>query len=175
MHKLVGKVSLFGALLIGGLSAQQAIADAAGDIMVASPYVRAVPAMQPNSAAFMGLHNHSAHNHALVSASSPAAEVVELHTHTMVDGMMQMRRIDKIKLPAHDVITLQPGGLHVMLIGLKAPLNVGDMTEITLTYEDGSSKQVSVPVKSVTAPGMPMDHSGHGMDHAPGHTGEHGM
>ncbi len=164
-------LSLFA--LAFALSPMAALADAAGEVMVDAPFVRAVPPMQPNSAAFMVLHNHSGNAHAVVSASSPAAEVVELHTHTMADGMMQMRRIEQIALPAGEMVSLQPGGLHVMLIGLTGPLQVDQVVSLTLTFEDGSSTSVEAPVKSVSSPMMPMagegsmDHSG--MDH--GHMG----
>ena len=72
---------------------------AGGAVTVTDPYVRAVPPGQPNSAVFMGLVNGTGTPRALVGGHSEVAEVVELHTHTMEDGMMKMRRIERIALP----------------------------------------------------------------------------
>jgi copper(I)-binding protein len=131
---------------------------AAETLMVHDAYVRAVPPGTPNSAAFMSIHNAADGDHALVSAASPAAKVVELHTHTMEDGMMKMRRIEKIDLPAGKRVSLEPGGLHVMLIGLTQPLKEGDKVDLTLRFDDGSEQRVSAPVKSVLAGMQGMDH-----------------
>ena len=118
-------------------------------LQVEDPYVRAVPPGQTNSAAFMTLTNASDADHALVAAESSASKVVELHTHKMEGGMMKMRRLDKIELPAGETVKLQPGGLHVMLIGLARQLSPGDNVEITLVLDDGSRTSVAAPVKTV--------------------------
>jgi copper(I)-binding protein len=126
-----------------------AAGDAAQSISIKNPYVRAVPPGQPNSAAFMALHNDSTHTYAIVSAESPAASIVELHNHVMEEGMMKMRQVEKIDLPAKGEAILQPGGLHVMLIGLKDQLQVGQSVDITLQFDDGSSKQIQAPVQKI--------------------------
>jgi len=123
--------------------------DLARQIEITAPYVRAVPPGQPNSAAFMTLTNSGDVDGALVAAASPAAEVVELHTHAMVDGMMRMRRIERIDLPAGDTVELAPGGLHIMLIGLVAPLVIDETVEIRLNFDDGSERLVSAPVRAI--------------------------
>lgn len=112
-------------------------------------FVRAVPPTSEVSAAFMQLHNPHDRPVRLVHATSPASEVVELHTHTQVDGVMQMRRIDTIEVPAQGVTHLQPGGLHLMLIGLKQPLRRDQQVEIQLELEDGSLIELSLPVRPV--------------------------
>jgi copper(I)-binding protein len=122
---------------------------AAGHIMVDDPYVRAVPPGQPNSAAFMTIMNHGDSPVALVSASSNAAKVVELHTHVHEDGMMKMRRIDKIDVPAGGSTALEPGGLHVMLIDLTQELKPEDKVAITLEFSDGSSQELEAPVRKI--------------------------
>ncbi len=124
-------------------------AGAADQIRVGEPYVRAVPPGQPNSAAFMTLSNDSTVPQVLVEASSPSAEAVELHTHTMADGMMKMRRVDRIDLPAGETVSLKPGGLHVMLIGLKQSLKAGDQVDLTLKFGDESTRAVSAPVRTI--------------------------
>jgi len=122
---------------------------AADSIMVHDPYVRAVPPGQPNSAAFMHLKNSSNMAHAIVTASSDVAEVVELHTHTNENGMMKMRRIEKIDIAANGEAMLKPGGLHIMLIGLKQGLKLDQKVAITLEFEDGSKKTITAPVRKI--------------------------
>jgi copper(I)-binding protein len=121
----------------------------ADKILVNDPYVRAVPPVVKTSAAFMQFQNSDEAEQFLVSASTPAAAAVELHMHTMDDGVMRMRQIAHIHLPPKQTVALQPGGLHIMLFDLTAPLNLGERVPITLTFEDGSTKQISAEVRSV--------------------------
>lgn len=132
----------------------------AADINVQEPFARATPPGQPNSAAFMQLINTGTST-ALVAAASPAARVVELHTHNNDNGVMRMRRVEQIDLPAHETTALKPGGFHIMLIGLEQPLQAGTMIDLKLKYADGTEQQVEVPVQMVMPAGMPMQH-GHG-------------
>ena len=124
----------------------QSVADSTD---VVDPYVRAVPPGQQNSASFMQLTNNTAEDHALVAAESDVSEVVELHTHTMVNGMMRMRQVEKIDLPAGETVSLQPGGLHVMLIGLKQDLMPDSDVAITLIFDDGSKREITAPVRKL--------------------------
>jgi periplasmic copper chaperone A len=116
---------------------------------VTDAYVRAVPPGVANSAGFMTLSNGGGEPRFLTGAESPASEVVELHSHTMEGGMMRMRRIERIEVPAGGSVTLEPGGLHLMLIGLKGPLAPGEEVALTLTFDDGGRAVVSAPVRPV--------------------------
>jgi copper(I)-binding protein len=136
-----------------------------GAIQVEQPYVRAVPPGQPNSAAFMTLRNGADKANAVVAASSPAAHVVELHTHTMDGGMMKMRKVEQIELPAKGEAVLQPGGLHIMLIGLKEQLKPGMHVALTLKFADGSEEQISAPVQDITQSMGHQPPSHHQMQH----------
>lgn len=131
------------------LFASAAFGTAAEEIAVGDPYARAVPPGQPNSAVFMSLENTSAEDRALVAAGSPAADVVELHTHINDNGVLKMRKIDRIDIPAGQTVTLEPGGLHVMLIGLKEPLEPGATVHLTLSFDDGSEAHVMAPTREV--------------------------
>ncbi len=125
-------------------------ADGVADkVMVSDAYVRAIPPVVKTTAAFMQLQNHDAVEHFLVGASAPVAGAAELHMHTMDDGVMRMRRIAHIHLPPGKSVALQPGGLHIMMFDLKSPLSPGGQVPITLTFSDGSSKEVSATVRSV--------------------------
>lgn len=133
----------------------------AADISIEQPFARATPPGQPNSAAFMQLTNNGEAT-ALVAAASTVAEVVELHTHTHDNGVMRMRKIEQIDLPAGATTTLEPGGLHVMLIGLKQPLQAGSQIGLTLQYADGTEQSVEVPVQMAMPAGMQMQQQKHG-------------
>ncbi len=149
--------------LLVALSAQaEHSSDAAASVSISDAYVRAMPPGQPNSAAFMKLSNSSATHHTLVGAKSPAAKMAELHTHMEMEGMMKMRKIDKIDIHPHGEAVLKPGGLHVMLMGLKNELKPGDMVSLTLVFGDGSKKEIHAPVKKMK---MEMDMKGHDHGH----------
>lgn len=125
------------------------VASYASSITVINPYIRAVPSGHPNSAGFMVLKNISAENRSLINARSSISKVVELHTHKKEGGMMRMRRVDKIDIKAGSETVLKPGGLHVMFIGLKQVLKVGDRIELELEFDDGSKIKLTAPVKMV--------------------------
>ena len=130
------------------------------DIKINDPYARAVPPGQPNSAVFMQLLNTSKNDHAIINASSNASKIVELHTHTHEGGMMKMRRIDRIDIPANGSTSLQPGGLHIMLIQLHDGLKPGQNISLTIEFEDGSKTTIQAPVRKIMMKGM-MKHMKH--------------
>ena len=112
---------------------------AMADVAVKDAWVRGTTPAQKATGAFMEITSSDAA--ALLSAASPAAGVVEIHTMKMEDGVMKMRQIPKLDLPAGKGIKLQPGGNHVMLMDLKQQLKKGDVVPITLKIE-GKDKQV---------------------------------
>lgn len=140
--------TFYSAMLVSSLLGFPGLLSAAeaDQVSAADAYVRAVPPGQPNSASFMILSNGSSSDIVLKGAESPAAKVVELHTHTMSDGMMRMRQVEKIDLPAGQSVQLQPGGLHVMMIGLQQKLVPGEQIDLTLVFGDGSKLPLKVPV-----------------------------
>lgn len=84
----------------------------------------------------------------VLRCESPASDHVELHTMSMQDGMMVMRRVSEIKLPRKETVQLKPGGLHVMLIGIKGQLKEGDQVPVTLHYRDAAGKMESLKVSA---------------------------
>ncbi len=143
-----------------------AIASDADQVTVSEPFARA--SQLNNSAAFMTLMNKG-NDTAIVAARSAVAGVVELHTHREENGVMRMRQVDRIDLPAGEMVALKPGGLHVMLIDLKQALEVGSEISVTLIYADGSETSLKMPVVNVMR--------GHGMNHGAGQmqSGGHGQ
>lgn len=138
-----------------------AASQASDVISVIEPHVRAVPPGQKISAAFLQLENSSNAMHSIVAASSPVADVVELHSHVHENGMMKMRRIASIDIPAKGKTVLKPGGLHIMLIGLKQKLQLDQKIPLTLEFADGSKKTIEAPVKKIQMPGMMMKKMSH--------------
>jgi len=134
---------------------------AAGQVTVKDPWVRATVPAQHATAAFMQLV--AAQGTRLVAASSPVAGMAEIHEMTMVDGVMKMRAIKALDLPAGKAVVLDPGGYHVMLLELKSQVRVGDVVPLTLVFEDRDSRRTTVDVKApvraladAPAPAMPM-------------------
>jgi periplasmic copper chaperone A len=123
-----------------------AVPTQAGRARVEAPWARAVPPGTPNSAAFFAAHNGGEALAEIIAAASPAASAVELHTHDDDGGVMRMRQVEAFAIPGRGHLHLAPGGDHVMLIGLVAPLVEGGTVPLTLTFRDGSSLDVQVPV-----------------------------
>ncbi|MGB1682665.1 MAG: copper chaperone PCu(A)C [Arenicellales bacterium] len=126
-------------------------------IEVHEAIVRMVPPGQSVSVAFMTLHNHDSRDRVLVSGRSEVADSVELHNHVMQDGLMKMRRVDAVTLPAGGSVSLKPGGLHIMLIGLTRTLQLGQTVEIDLYFADGERLTLAARVQM---PGQEHNHSG---------------
>ncbi|GCL61101.1 copper chaperone PCu(A)C [Pseudaquabacterium pictum] len=114
---------------------------------VKDPWVRGTVAQQKATGAFFQITN--ATGGTLVSASSPVAGVVEIHEMSMEGSTMKMRALPKgLALPAGKAVELKPGGYHVMLMDLKAPLKTGESVDITLTVEGKDGKKETVAVKA---------------------------
>lgn len=121
----------------------------AQSVTVEDARVRAVPPVSTTSAAFMVLHNGGDENTKIVAATSPAAEVLELHEHQHVDGVMQMRRVFDVGIPAGGSTELAPGSLHLMLINLTQPLVEGERVAITIEFANGETLSFEAPVQPV--------------------------
>ena len=126
---------------------------------VKDAWVRGTVAQQKATGAFFSIT--SAAGGKLVSVSSPAAGVVEIHEMKMDGSTMQMRALPNgLDLPAGKAVELKPGGLHVMMMDLKAPLAAGQTIAVTLVVEgkDGKKETITVkaPVKALGA--APAEH-----------------
>ena len=148
-------------LLIAAFPLLSLAADSA--LRIADPYVRLVPPNAPASAAFMVISNSGSAPRQLLKAQSPVAKTVELHNHVNENGVMKMRPVTHIVVPAHGKAELKPGSYHVMLIDLKAPLKEGEAVPLTLSFDDGSTQRVDAPVRK-PHDGAPTGH-GHGKSH----------
>jgi len=136
-------------LLLSGLLILSTGLSYAKGVNVDDPYVREVPPGQMTSASFLTLKNDSDKEIALIKATSNVAKNVELHEHVQENGMMKMRQVEKISVPANGTTTLKPGGYHIMLIGLTRKIKSGDMIDINLEFDDGSKQSIKADVRKI--------------------------
>lgn len=130
------------------LSIFAASAACAGDVTIDDPFARASAGGAKVGAVFMTLKNSGPAADALVAAESPVAARAELHTHIREGEIIRMRPVEAIDVPPGGTVSLQPGGLHVMLIDLRQPLRQGEAFPLTLTLAKAGTMTIQVPVKS---------------------------
>ena len=119
-----------------------------GSIKIENAYVRATAPGQPAAGAFMKIDNSGAADQ-LVSASSPAAGEVQLHQMSMEGNVMKMGQVKDIAVPANGSVDLKPGGYHIMLMNIKAPLKAGDTVPVKLKFAKAGEVEVKLPVNAV--------------------------
>ncbi|MBT3360279.1 MAG: copper chaperone PCu(A)C [Rhodospirillales bacterium] len=134
--------------MLTGIAGPSAAAEfKSGDIVIANPWARASASkMMKAGAAFMALTNNGAQADRIIEAQSTIAKKTELHTHLMEKGVMKMRQVEAIDVPAGKTVALKPGGLHVMFMGLKGPLKVGASFSLTLVFEKAGKIKIEVPI-----------------------------
>ena len=124
----------------------------AGNVLIGDGFARAsATPMAKSGAAYVTITNQGDEADRLVAVSSPAAAMAEPHRTTMTDGVMRMEAVEAIDLPASGTIEMAPGGLHIMLMGLKAPLKQGESLELVLTFEKAGAMTVTIPIGPVAA------------------------
>jgi periplasmic copper chaperone A len=111
------------------------------------------------SAGYLTLVNDTPAEDALVSASSPRAERVEVHEMTMEGGVMQMRAVARLAIAPRQSIELAPNGRHLMFYGVTQPFTVGETIPVRLTFEHAGEVDVSLPVQRPGASSA--EHGGH--------------
>lgn len=115
---------------------------AAGEVTITDTWIRATDGTSDPTmtAAFGALTNHTDQQRTIVSATNSASDHTELHEMAMDNGAMVMRPIaGGITIPADGTATLEPGGLHVMVMDLTAPIKPGEEVNVVLTLDDGST------------------------------------
>ena len=130
----------------------------AGDIAIVHPFATpTIPGTTTGAAYFTRLENVGGGADRLTSASTPAAARVEIHTMAVdAQGVMRMREIDALALAPKSSLQMRPGaGLHLMLVGLKAPLKEGARFPMSLQFERAGKVEVEVVVEAPKAQGAP--------------------
>ena len=148
-------------LIVGAAMAQT------GQVELKDAWARATPGKAETGAAYLTIVSPSSDR--LVSVSTPVAKKAELHTMTTEGGVMKMRPLAGIDVPADQPVTLKPGGAHIMLTGLNQPLQAGHSFPLTLSFEKAGPREVTVAIEKPGAMG-PESHAGGGMQMPmPGH------
>jgi hypothetical protein len=117
-----------------------------GDIRIIEPWARATAGTATAGAAYMTLNNMGDTVDRLIEASSPLAARTEMHTHIIEGDIMRMRAVEGVDLPPGETVEFQPGGLHVMLIGLTAALQEGESFPLTLNFAEAGAATVQVKI-----------------------------
>jgi copper(I)-binding protein len=155
------KLAALGAGFVFFVAAAAGAAAQGSGVEVKDVWARATPGGAQTAAIYVTMA--SAAGDRLTGASTPAAQMAELHIMTMDNGVMKMRQVDGIDLPAGQAVTLKPGGYHIMLSGLAQPLKEGQNFLLTLTFAKAGAQQVTVSVQKVGAMG-PGGATGNGMN-----------
>jgi copper(I)-binding protein len=126
-------------------------------VEVKDAWARATPGGAENGAAYLTVLSPTGDR--LTGVASSAATTTGLHEMANDGGVMKMREVPAIDLPPGQAVTLKPGGLHIMLMGLKHPLQPGGSVPLTLTFEKAGSREVGAAIGKVGAM-APESHSG---------------
>lgn len=123
---------------------------ATADIKVENAWARAPAPGQKTAGAYLELK--SPVNASLVAAASPLAERVEIHSMSMDGGVMRMRPMQRLELPAGKTVKLAPNGIHLMLVELKRPLKAGDKIPLSLTVQTAGAAPTTLKIEAEVRP-----------------------
>jgi copper(I)-binding protein len=142
-------------------SASHAHGVTAGDLEIIHPSIPAPPASTKAAGGHMGIRNDGDAPDRLIGVEMDAADHIMLHTTEIgSDGVARMIHLDAIELPPGETVLLQPGGLHVMMMGLRRTFEEGDMIPATLVFERAGRVEVEFAVEP--REGLGEDHGQHG-------------
>ncbi len=128
------------------------------DVKVTDAWMRVSP--NKVAGAFFEIKNTGDKPLKLVAATTQGAQKTELHNHLLIDGVMKMRKIDFVELPANSNVSFNTHGYHLMMFKLdQQVIKIDNMIKVELTFDDGSTKSASFMVKPFGKGGKKMDHS----------------
>jgi copper(I)-binding protein len=149
---------LFALAAVVALAAGPALA-APNPIVITDAWARATPQGAPTAAAYLTITNRGSTPDRLLGGETPAARSFQVHEMSMANGVMHMAEVKGGAVIAPGAsLKLQPGGWHIMLVGLKAPLAAGGKVPVTLHFEKAGAVSLVLPVKDAPMPGMDMHH-----------------
>ena len=123
-----------------------------GSLKIGHPWARATPPTAPSGGGFLTVTNTGTTADRLVSATSPAAGQVQVHEMKMDGTIMRMREVENgLEIPPGATVALAPGGFHLMMMGLKAPLKEGTRVPLTLVFEKAGKIDVELMVMALGA------------------------
>ncbi|WP_428644446.1 copper chaperone PCu(A)C [Roseibium sp.] len=135
----------------------------AGDLTLNHPWTRATPPNAKAGGGFVEIVNNGTETERLIAVSSNAAARTEIHEMAVTDGVMTMRPLaGGIDIPAGETVSLQPGGLHIMFMGLNEPFKEGTRIPVVLTFEKAGEVSVELAVDKMGAKAPMAGKMGHG-------------
>jgi periplasmic copper chaperone A len=120
-------------------------------IIVDHPWARATPRGAKTGAVYLSVINKGSAADRLLSATTPVADKVQFHSVSEENGISHMREMHALDIAPGGKVTFSPGGMHIMLVGLKHPLKQGETFPITLTFEKAGKRELTVPIAGVGA------------------------
>src|SRR5262245_37870302 len=134
-----------------------------GNIQIGNPWTRATPKGADVAGGYMKITNKGSIPDSLVGGSSDAADRFEVHQMSMVDGVMRMRPLARgLDVKPGETVELKPGSFHIMLMGLKQPLEKGQRLKGTLTFEKAGEVAIEYSVEAIGATPAPAGAHQHG-------------
>ena len=133
--------------LLSILNISVVFAQSMAEMGVTNGWIRATPPNAKMGAAYLTVMNHQDQADALIGASSPLAEVVEIHNVKEENGMIKMYPVDFLEVPAKGMVMLKPGGYHIMLINLKQAPKLGELHTLILEFRQAPDLIVELPVQ----------------------------
>jgi len=130
---------------------------ALAEVTVKDAWVRATPGAAKVSAGYAVIVNDGKSDDVLLAVRTPLAGMAQLHASAAADGVMRMESVDELVVPAGMEVVLQPGDYHLMFMGLRKPLQVGDDIPLTFSFKNQGDVTVSARVMPLSASG-PSDH-----------------
>jgi len=159
------KTTVVAALLTLTASLANAQDFKAGDLSIAHPHSFATPPGSSTAAGYLAITNNGTQPDRLIGIDSSFPRAM-IHRSAMEDGVMKMRhQADGVVIPAGETVTFEPGGLHLMFVGLKDSLKEGEKADVTLHFENSGSVPIVLNVEKRKVTAETMDHSAHGAKH----------
>ena len=136
-----------GATVLAGWLAAAGSAAGSGALVVDGSWARASIGGSKVSAVYLAITNRGGSPDRLVGAAAERADHTMIHRSVVEDGVMKMRHVGAIGIPPGESVRLEPGGLHMMLMGVSPPLEAGERISVTLVFERAGEVVLSVPVR----------------------------
>lgn len=155
------KKSIFIAALVMGAQMISGQVAAATPPTISAAWIGEAPPVAKHRAGFVVFTNGEEAD-TLLSAQSPVAEAVELHTVTQQNGTVKMQPLSQVELAAKQIVHMAPGAMHLMLINVKQPLKVGDHVPLTLVFRKAGKITVEAEVKPLVVPSQHQHEHNHG-------------
>jgi copper(I)-binding protein len=138
------------------LIATAALAQDNGPISASDVRARPTAPGLTTGVVYLTIINHGTADDTLTAVSTPVATKSEVHRTMNMDGMSKMDMAPSLPIKANGTVSLSPNGLHIMLMGLKQPLKLGDSFPLTLEFAKAGLVTVTVAVEPIKAPSKPM-------------------